>query len=82
MDLQEYLTTLIEYFKANPLIAGAVALLLLLFCVRYPKGFLKTVLVILVALGALNLISHMASTGKSYKEKAYSSPEKSLEQNE
>jgi len=82
MDLQEYLTILIAYFKANPLIAAAVALLLLFFCVRYPKGFLKTVLVVFVALGALNLISHMASTGKSYKEKAYDAPEKALEQNE
>jgi len=82
MDLQEYLTTLIAYFKANPLIGAAVALLLLLFCLRYPKGLLKTILVVFVTLGALNLISHMATTGKSYKEKAYEAPEKALEENE
>jgi hypothetical protein len=82
MNVQEHLMTLIEYFKTNPLIAGAVALLLLLFFARYPKGFLKTALVIAVALFALNLISHMTSTGKSYKDKAYESSEGAFNPNE
>jgi len=78
MDLQEYLETVIAFLKTNPLLAGAIALLLLFFLRRYPKGFLKLTVLLLLVAGGIQLMSHVVSTGNDFQKHSYEASTKHL----
>jgi len=63
---------IINFFQDHLLFALAFAIVLLFLLFRKPKVFLTVSAIVLLLLGILYLISNIASTGVTYKEKLIS----------
>jgi hypothetical protein len=69
MDFSQMIDKAISFASGNPIIAVAVALLLIFLVYRDPKFFLKLLLIVIILAGIFYLIMNLASTGTSQKGK-------------
>jgi len=69
VDFSQMINGVIAFSKDNPIIAGAVGLLLLFLLIRKSKLFLLIICLALVLAAALYLITDIASVGKAGKGK-------------
>jgi hypothetical protein len=68
-DMNEIIGAIFSYYRNEPLIAIVVAIVAIFLLVRYTKLFLKFFLLGLLLLVVFYLISNLASSGVSQKEK-------------
>ncbi|MCL4477458.1 MAG: hypothetical protein M1508_14760 [Nitrospirae bacterium] len=69
MNFSEITSSVMSFFKDNPISAVAVGLLLLFLLVRKTKLFLVILLLAFILAAALYLITDIASVGKAGKGK-------------
>ena len=70
----------VMYLRENPYIAGALGLLFLFLLFTKPKLFFSVVILVGILAGVFYLISSLASTGASQKEKMFYKEEQSQSQ--
>ena len=68
MSFFEIINGIISFFQANPIIATAVAILLIFLLWRKPKLFFIILLIALLLSGVLYMILDVSSTGVYHKE--------------
>jgi len=69
MDFAAIINDIVTYFRENPYIAGALGLLFIFLLFTRPKLFFSVVVLVGILAGVFYLISNLASTGASQKEK-------------
>lgn len=69
MDFAAIINEIVTYFRENPYIAGALGLLFIFLLFTKPKLFFSVVVLVGILAGVFYLISNLASTGGSQKEK-------------
>ena len=71
MDFAAIINDIVTYFRENPYIAGALGLLFIFLLFTKPKLFFSVVILVGILAGVFYLISNLASTGASHKEKMF-----------
>jgi hypothetical protein len=69
MDFSELIQEVVAYFTENPYIAGALGLLFLFMLFKKPKLLFSVIVLVGLLAGVFYLISSVASTGVSQKER-------------
>ena len=77
MNIQGIFNTAVSLAKDNPVIAGIVLLLLVIYIYRRPKVFFKIVLISLILGATIYLIISLATPGALQKGKAIHRDERS-----
>lgn len=81
MDFAAIINDIVTYFRENPYIAGALGLLFIFLLLTKPKLFFSVVVLVGILAGVFHLISNLASTGASQKEKMIYKEEEVQKQN-
>lgn len=68
--MQEHIDNIISFSRTNPVIAGIIGLVLLIFMVRKTKLFFGLLVLLLLLWGAFSLIMDVADIGGGVKQKA------------
>jgi hypothetical protein len=71
MDFAAIINDIVMYFRENPYIAGALGLLFIFLLFTKPRLFFSVVVLVGILAGVFYLISNLASTGASQKEKMF-----------
>lgn len=69
MDIHQIINDIIVFYQNAPFVAIAIAIVVIFLLFRYTKLFLKFFLLGLLLLVVFYLISNLASSGVSQKEK-------------
>jgi energy-coupling factor transporter transmembrane protein EcfT len=69
MDIQQIINDIIVFYQDAPFVAIAIAIVAVFFIFRYPKLFLKVIMLALLLSFIFYVIMNLASTSVSEKEK-------------